>query len=91
MHFPLLRQKLLCSGLVVTPGKLQGLPVLLLALVSTTTAALSCAPAPAHAVAGAAPVSPTGKRPHPAAHPASDFKAQQPCRLKRPPHRPFRS
>lgn len=84
MHFPLLRQKLLCSGLAVTPGTLQGFPVLLLALVSTTTAALSCAPAPAHAVAGAAT---KATRPHPAAN----LKARQPCHHKRPPHRPFRS
>ena len=88
-------------GLSVTTGTLQGLPVLLLALVSTTTAALSCAPAPApahahaHAAAGTEPVSPTGTRlfsaTHPATHPAGDFKARQPCHLKRPPHRPFRS
>ena len=71
-------------GLSVTPGTLQGFPVLLLALVSTTTAALSCAPAPAHAAAGAAAM---GTRPKPAAH----FKTRQPCHLKRPPHRPFRS
>ena len=69
-------------GLRVTPGTLQGLPVLLLALVSTTTAALSCEPA--HASAGAAPM---GTRLHPAAH----HKARQPCHLRRPPHRPFRS
>ena len=99
MHFTLLRQKLLCSGLAVTPDTLQGLPVLLLALVSTTTAALSCAPAPAHAhahaAAGTEPVSPTATRlfsaGHPATQPAGDFKARQPCHLKRPPHRPFRS
>jgi len=71
-------------GLIVTPDTLQGFSVLLLALVSTTTAALSCAPAPAHAVAGAAT---KATRPHPAAK----RKARQPCRFKRPPHRPFRS
>lgn len=70
-------------GLSVTRGTLQGFPVLLLALVSTTTAALSCAPAPAHAVAGAAT---KATRPHPAAN----LKARQPCHIKRPPHRPFR-
>jgi hypothetical protein len=69
-------------GLIVTPDTLQGFSVLLLALVSTTTAALSCAPA--HAAAGAAT---KATRPHPAAN----LKARQPCRLKRPPHRPFRS
>jgi hypothetical protein len=71
-------------GLSVTPGRLQGFPVLLLALVSTTTAALSCAPAPAHALAGSQVK---------AAHPrqAENLKARQPCRLKRPPRRPFRS
>lgn len=71
-------------GLIVTPDTLQGFSVLLLALVSTTTAALSCAPAPAHAAADAAP---KATRPHPAAN----LKARQPCHLKRPPHRPFRS
>jgi len=72
-------------GLSVTPGRLQGLPVLLLALVSTTTtAALSCAFTPANAAAGAAA---TGTRSRAATH----LKARQPCRLKRPPHRPFRS
>lgn len=69
-------------GLVVTPGKLQGLPVLLLALVSTTTAALSCAPA--HAPTGAVPMAAR-------AHPVAQLRPRQPCRLKRPPHRPFRS
>jgi hypothetical protein len=78
-------------GLSVTTGTLQGLPVLLLALVSTTTAALSCSPAPAHAAAGTEPVSPTGTRLFSATHPAGDFKARQPRHLKRPPHRPFRS
>jgi hypothetical protein len=71
-------------GLTVTPGTLQGFPVLLLALVSTTTAGLSCAPAPAHAVAGAAT---KATRPNAAAN----LKARQTCHFKRPPHRPFRS
>ncbi|MEN9995685.1 MAG: hypothetical protein RL462_461 [Pseudomonadota bacterium] len=81
---PIQLDRLRQHGLSVTPGRLQGFPVLLLALVSTNTAALSCALAPAHAVAGAAT---KATRPHPAAN----LKARQPCHIKRPPHRPFRS
>jgi len=81
---PIQLDRLRQYGLSVTPGTLQGFPVLLLALVSTTTAALSCVPAPAHALEGAQA---KATRPHRAAN----LKARQTCHFKRPPHRPFRS
>ena len=68
-------------GLSVTRGTLHGLPVLLLALVST---ALSCSPAPARAL---------DKKPTKTAKLTASGKPQgsRRCHLKRPPHRPLRS
>lgn len=86
-----LLDKLLSHGLCVTPDTLQGLPVLLLALVPANTVqphqATTPEPTKAHTPAPAAGATPGARRPGQFA----GLAARQPCHLKRPPHRPMRS